>query len=331
MASRLTPQTIGYGALAGAATAMLCLGLASGSLLAVFLFFLSPVPLMVAGLGYGLSAALVGAAVAVVASAAFSNVTVAVLVALAIAAPACASAHWLKLGRPAEEIGGPAGQIAWYPLANVLFAVALLTGFAYLVLGAMIGFGPDVANELARELVARFQETDPDLQFTAEGEASLRNFLQTAIPIVQPFFWMLTLTASIYIALAVARRSGLMLRPKDDWPVGLRMPRAATLAFTAALLVSFVPGGVGTAASVFAGALAAGFTLAGFAALHARTRGMASRGPILAVAYLSVVFVAFTTFLFFVAGLLLAGRHIPLSPAPGAGKPPANSNANPNE
>ena len=37
----LTVKTIGIGALAGATTALLCLGLASGSMLAVLLFFIS--------------------------------------------------------------------------------------------------------------------------------------------------------------------------------------------------------------------------------------------------------------------------------------------------
>ena len=144
----LTVKTIGIGALAGATTALLCLGLASGSTLAVLLFFISPVPLMVAGLGFGLSAAVTGAIVAIAANYVFANVFVAALVALAIAAPACATSYWLNLARPAEEVGGPQGQMAWYPLADVLFANALLTALAFVVLGAMIGFGPELAGDL---------------------------------------------------------------------------------------------------------------------------------------------------------------------------------------
>lgn len=327
MASRLTPQIIGYGALAGVASALLCLGLAGGSMLAIVLFFVSPVPLMVAGLGYGLKAALVGAAITVGSSFAFANETVAMLVMLAIAVPACASAYWLNLARPAPEIGGPQGQIAWYPLADVLFALALFTGFAYVVLGAMIGFGPDLAGQLASELAARFREANPQMQFPPDAEQNLRNFLQASIPIAQPFFWMLTLTGSLYISLLVARRSGLIRRPKDEWPLALRLPRAASIAFTVAVVVSFVPGGTGHAASAFAGALGAGFTMAGFALMHARLRGFAGRGILLALAYLSVIFVAFTAIFFFIAGLFAAGRHILLSPAPPAG----NSHPNPND
>ncbi|MFZ2103424.1 MAG: hypothetical protein WAU86_22965, partial [Oricola sp.] len=311
----LTPQAIGIGALAGATTALLCLGLASGSALAIVLFFISPVPLIVAGLGFGLKSALLGAFIAIGSAFAVANGLVGLLVAFAIALPACATAFWLNLARPAEEIGGPAGKLAWYPLSDILFAVALMTGLAYVVLGAAIGFGPEVAQELTAELVARFQESNPQIVFTAAGEASLRDFLQIAIPVVQPFFWMLTLTLSIYIALAIARRARLIGRPKDDWTQGLRMPRMAIYPFLAAVITSLVPGSIGHAAASFAGALAAGFTMAGFAMLHARSRGIMGRPAILIAAYLSVLFIGFTALAFFIAGMFGAGRHIPLTPA----------------
>jgi hypothetical protein len=315
MTARLTLQTMGIGALAGATTALLCLGLAGGSALAVLLFFISPVPLMLAGLGFGLKSALIGAFVAIAGTLAFANGMVAAVVALAIAVPACASAFWLNLARPAEEIGGPQGKLAWYPLADVIFAISLMTGFAYVVFGAMIGYGPEIAAQLTAELIERFRATNPEIVFTPEGEASLREFLLTSIPVLQPFFWMLTLTLSIYIAVAVAARSGLTRRPKEDWTLALRMPRNATFAFLAAVVASFMPGSLGHAGGTFAGALGAGFTMAGFAMLHARTRGMAGRMAILLLAYLSVVFIGFTVLFFFIAGVIGAGRHVPLTPA----------------
>jgi Predicted membrane protein (DUF2232) len=314
MNTGLTPQTIGIGVLAGAATALLCLGLASGSTLAILLFFISPVPLMVTGLGFGLKPAAIGGVVAIAATFMVANGLVAVLVALGIAAPACASGFWLNLARPADEIGGPKEQLAWYPLSDVLFAFSIIAGTTYVVMGALIGFGPELAGELTSELVARFRETNPELVFTPEGQESLRQFMESAIPFAQPFFWMLTLTLSLYISLAIARRSGLIRRPRDDWPMALRLPRKATFALAAAILAGFAPGSLGLAASTFTGALAAGFTMAGFAMAHARTRGMNGRTPILILAYLSVIFVAFTALLFFVAGIFGASRHVPLSP-----------------
>ncbi|GAB4349732.1 MAG: membrane protein [Oricola sp.] len=315
MNAQTTPQTIGIGVLAGMATALLCLGLASGSVLAVVLFFISPVPLMIASLGFGLKSALAGAFVALAGTLAFANGMVAALVALAIVAPACASGYWLNLARPAEEIGGPADKLAWYPLADVLFAAALMAGLAYAVMGVMIGFGPDVAAALADQLAASFHRADPEIVFSAEGRNSLAAFLETWIPLVQPFFWTLTLTLSIYIALAVAQRSGLVRRPKEDWPSALRMPRPATLALVAAALAGFAPGMIGYAGSSFAGALAAGFLMAGFAMMHARLRTVPGRFALLLLAYLSVLFVAVTAIFFFIAGILGAGRHIPLTPA----------------
>lgn len=322
MTAKMTPQTIGYGALAGATTALLCLGLAKGSVLAVLLFFLSPVPLMVAGLGFGLKAVLIGGFIALGAIIAFTNIHVAVLVALAVVAPAAVCAGWLNLARPAGEIGGPQDKLAWYPLADVLFVMAMLTGLAYVVLGVMVGFGPELVASLTKELVAQFEATNPDMAFTPEAAANLQHFMLTVVPVAQPLFWMLTLTLSLYIALTIANRSGLTRRPREDWPVSLRMPRVATFVFLAALAISFIAGGIGHIGAAFAGALGAGFTMAGFALLHARTRGSAARPLLLTLAYLSVAFVGFTSLFFFIAGVLGAGRHVPLSPAGPPSLPP---------
>tara|TARA_Y100000815_G_scaffold275057_2_gene311314 strand:- start:11009 stop:11989 length:981 start_codon:yes stop_codon:yes gene_type:complete len=311
----LTVKTIGIGALAGATTALLCLGLASGSMLAVLLFFISPVPLMVAGLGFGLSAAVTGAIVAIAANYVFANVFVATLVALAISAPACATSYWLNLARPADEVGGPEGQLAWYPLADVLFANALFTALAFVVLGAMIGFGPELAGELATRFVARLQEINPEATLSPDAVGNLRDFMLTVVPVAQPFSWMLTLTLSIYIATAIARRSGLMKRPRDDWPRALRLPRPAIIAFMAAVLLGFVSGGIGHAASAFSGALGAGLAMAGLAMLHARTRGMAVRAGILVLAYVAILVISPLILVSITAGMFGAGRHFPLSPS----------------
>lgn len=310
-----TLKRIGIGALAGATTALLCLGLASGSMLAVLLFFISPVPLMVAGLGFGMKAALTGAVVAVTGTILFANGLVATLVALAIAGPALAAGYWLGLARPAGEIGGPANQVAWYPLADVLFVCALLTAVAFISVGALVGYGPELVGAMTANLVDQLQAGNPDLAFTAERTAELRNFLEAAVPVAQPFFWMLTLTLSVYIATAIAQRSGLMRRPRENWPLALRLPRSASFAFMAAIVVSFMSGGIGHIGGAFTGALGAGFVMAGLALLHARTRTITGRFPILLAAYLAILMTGFAAFVFMIAGMIGAGRHMPLSPA----------------
>jgi hypothetical protein len=97
--------------------------------------------------------------------------------------------------------------------------------------------------------------------------------------------------------------------------MALRMPRKAMFALLGAVAASFAPGMIGHAGSSFAGALAAGFLMAGFAMAHARSRTIPGRFVILLLAYLSVLFVAVTAIFFFIAGVLGAGRHIPLTPA----------------
>jgi hypothetical protein len=314
MQPKLTLQSLGFGALAGVATTLLCLSLTGSTALAFILFLISPVPLMVAGMGFGLTSALTGVAVAIITTLVFANPMIAALVTLTIALPACAAAYWLNLARPAEEIGGPKDHLAWYPLADILFAMAMITGFAYVALGVLAGFGPELVAQLTEQLVAQLMETNTELVFTPEGQQSLQTFMMTAVPFTQPFLWMLTLVLSLYIAIAIAQRSGLIRRPREDWPTSLRLPRKASLALVVAVVASLLPGPISLAASCFAGALAAGFVMAGFAMLHARTRGVTGRAAILTLAYLSVAFIAFPVLLFFVAGVFGAGRNVPLTP-----------------
>ena len=59
----LPARSIGIGALAGMASALLAIGVASESGLAIALYFLAPLPIFIAALGWGLGGALAAGAV----------------------------------------------------------------------------------------------------------------------------------------------------------------------------------------------------------------------------------------------------------------------------
>jgi len=325
----MNANTIGIGLVSGAATALLCLGVVSGSGLSVVLYFLSAVPLMVATLGWGFAAGLSGAVISAVLIAAFANVPMAVYIVMTTILPATAAGYWMNLARPADEVGGPAGKLAWYPLSDVIVRLAVITAGAFIVAGALIGYGPALVDELVGEMIVRLQEANPEFAFTPEGRESFLAFMTGAIPFMQPALWLMILIGSLYLALAITRASGRLKRPKDDWPEALRLPRTGTIILAVAIAGSFLTGPLGLAATTFAGALTGGFTMAGFAIFHARTRGQPWRPFAMIVVYGAVAITLIAALPFFFVGLLATARPMPVSPGggtrPPTGTPPAST------
>lgn len=309
---------IGVGILAGLASALMSSGVIAQSGLAMVLYFLTPLPIFVAALGWGSSAGIIAAFVATAAVSVVAAPMAALLMALTSFIPAATGAYLSGLARPAAEMGGPKDILVWYPLSDIIFRLALMVAVSFLAIGAIIGFGPDMARELANVLITRIAEADP--QFTASDDMrdALTSLFMIALPAIQPATCLLILIGNLYIALRMTAASGRLKRPRDDWPSTLRMPRPALLVLALTLAAAFLPGGIGSAATVFVGAVGAGFMLSGFAIMHARSRGMSWRPVVLWLAYVAVVLFAFLLLAFLVAGLFDTSRTAPVSKTPGA-------------
>src|SRR5690348_3422466 len=104
---------IGIGA--GAAAALLFASVASGSLLSILLFYLSPLPLLIAALGWSHWAAMIGA----LGGAAALAATLGGLYFLVFLAVAGLPAWWLgyltMLARPAQTQDAGPRALEWYP------------------------------------------------------------------------------------------------------------------------------------------------------------------------------------------------------------------------
>ena len=310
---RLTAKEFGVGVLAGLCAALLSVGVIAQSTLAMALVLFSPLPIFVAALGWGTGAGLIAALSMALAVSILAAPTAAVVVVLITALPAAAAAYFIGLARPAEEIGGPKNAYVWYPIADMLLRLALIIGASFVVIGIMIGFGDDFAIELAKSLGQQLAASNPELGANADAVQDMASFIVRVLPAMQPTVWLMVIIANLYIALRLTAASGRLRRPKDDWPRALRMPRSALAIFAIACAASFLPGGPGYAASAFAGALGACFMMAGFALLHARTRGAPWRPVALWFAYLAVMLFVFVLFLFLLAGLFDTSRSAPVS------------------
>ena len=117
---------IGFGA--GAASALLFASVASGSWLSVFLFYVSPLPIMIAALGWSHLAGLIAAISAAVVLAAIFGWVFLVAFLAGTGLPAWWLSYLAMLARPAAA--GGQGQLEWYPPGRLLLWAA---GFASLV------------------------------------------------------------------------------------------------------------------------------------------------------------------------------------------------------
>ncbi|QND52519.1 DUF2232 domain-containing protein [Phyllobacterium sp. 628] len=320
-----TGTDIGVGVLAGLAAALLTAGVIANSSFAMLLLLISPLPIFVAALGWGTACGFIAALTVAVAVSVIAAPTVAVVVVLITALPAAVGAYFIGLARPADEIGGPKDVYVWYPLADVLLRLSLVVAASFIVIGMMIGYGEELATQLAQALSQQIVATNPELGTNPNLTKETIQLVIRVLPALQPAVWLTIIIANLYIALRLTAASGKLRRPRDDWPRALRMPRPALVVFAVACAMAFLPGGIGYAATAVAGALGAGFIMAGFGMLHARTRGAPWRPFALWFAYLAVLLFVFALLVFLLAGLFDTSRNAPVSKAVNT-TPPNNDN-----
>lgn len=311
---KTTPQSLLVGLVAGSASAFLVLGPGNPSLLSVLLSVFATLPVLIAGLGWsnvaGGIAVLSGAVVIAVVQSPLEGALVAATTLL----PAAWIAHLSNLARPAEELGGPQGQMAWYPLSDIMLHLCGLVAVSLIMAGSVIGYGADIIGGPVDALFAMMQQQNPEIQLDSADRTAVIAYFTRLLPIIAAATQVMILFCSWYIASAVVRISGRARRPADVIPVGLRMSRLSMLVLGAGLLLCLASGPLGLVGSTVTGAFAGGFILAGLALVHHRTSGSPWRPLVLWTTYLAFLpFIPLPQLIFFFVGLLETARTSPLS------------------
>jgi len=317
MANHFTSVLVGL--LAGLAAALLLLSAGTPSQVSVFLFAAAALPVIIAGLGWSNIASSVAVGAAFLLVALLANPLAALMTAATTLVPAAWISHLANLARPAEEMGGAPGQLAWYPLPGILLHICGLVCLGLLVMGYVVGYGPDLASQMVDLLVETMRSQNPAYQPSAEGTAQMKIFFTHALPAVQGALWVAILFTALYAGLEVVRLSGRLKRPRDDLPATLRLPRASVIAFAAGLGLTFLGGVPVLIGYAVVGAFAMGFIMAGFAIVHERTRGKPWRGLALWLSYMSVIFITLPLFVFLFLGLADTAKRG--QPGPNASTP----------
>ena len=280
------------GVSAGAATALLFSSVASGSLLSVFLFYLAPLPILIAAMGWSHWAALIAAVVASASLAAVFGGFFFIAFMLAIGLPAWWLGYLALLARPATR-ATPDG-LEWYPVGHLVFWAAIIG--AAIVIAGMLTLGTDLENfrnslrsglERTLKMPARAPSNPGGAAPDVSDPSRLIDILVAVLPPAAAVLAAITNVVNLWLAERVVKISGRLRRPPSDLPA-MQFPVYAPALVGASVVASLLPGMVGTSAGVLAASLLMAYAILGFAVLHMITRGMGARPFTLSGIYVAV-------------------------------------------
>lgn len=269
---------------AGCASALMFVSVVSGALISLVLFYLAPLPLMVAALGWGSTTALVGSAVTCAGIGLIFGIPYMTAFALTVALPGWWLGRLAMLARTADQDAIP--SLHWYPAGRLVLWSA--TFAALTTIAALLSLGSDAAtiNEVLRHGLTRIFGAAEGAE-PAETD-NLVAVLATIAPAAATMVTMAALTLNLWLAAWIAQTSGRLTRP---WPtLSLMEFPPLTLSFLATALVLCFAGGLPALfAQIVATALIVAYALVGFAVLHTLTQSVALRGLWLAGSYAIVI------------------------------------------
>jgi Predicted membrane protein (DUF2232) len=293
------------GIAAGAASALLFASVASGSLLAIPLFYLAPLPILIAAVGWshlaGLAAALVAATGLAVVLGGFFFIGFL----LGIGLPA----WWLGYLALLARSSGPApDNLEWYPVGRIVVWAAVLAGLVVTIGILAIGTDAESFRSGLRGAIERLfgLRTEAPRRTTFRlpglGEMDAVDFMVLITPPTAAVVALITNLVALWLAGRVVTVSGRLKRPWPDLSA-LSFPPSAHALLAAALAATFLPDIAAIIGGVFAAGLLMAYALLGLAVMHALTRGINGRGFILGSIYGAIFIFGWPMLLMSLVGL----------------------------
>jgi len=295
---------IGYliGIGAGAASAVLFASALAGSmLLGVVLHMLAPLPMFLAGFGWGFRAAL---------AAVFSGALVVALAANPLSGfyfamwpgiPVLLLCYLAFLNRPEPGPGdGIVDQVEtgleWYPVGRMVAWTTILAASLAIVFVMARGFDIETQRTAMRGVVDQALKLLPNLTkgktLTPVEVNQLADMLLYALPGATAVSWLFGIIVNMWLAGRITLASGRLTRPWPDiaamtYPAGFAFGLAIALAltFTTTPMLKLT-------ASAMTGAFIFAYGLLGLAVMHYMTRGNAWRAFALSAVYFSLIYLS---------------------------------------
>ena len=281
---------------AGSASALMFASIISGALISLLLFYLAPLPLMVATLAWGPLCGTIGGIGAAMGLGLMFGLPYCVAFAMTIALPAWWLGHLALLGRPVTA-GHAAGAdpspvapaVEWYPVGRILLWI---TAFASLsTMAALLTLGTDAASitDALHQFMLRILEQQAS-PVGADTDRFIDGLVMVA-PAAAAGVAMLTLTLNLWLAGKITVTSGRLSRPWPDLK-NVALPPMALAALCAAIAFCFSAGLAAIGARIITSAMLLAYALVGFAVLHTLSLALKNRAFWLGSAYaIALIFV----------------------------------------
>lgn len=334
-----SPNLIGIGS--GLVAAVLFASLANNSALALTLFYLTPLPVLLAGVGWGVRAALLSCVTSIILVGVFRGWPAALGFGMCIGVPGLILSYLTLLRRhvapAAAETSANSRQpapIEWYPFGAIIAWSALIAGCIVaiaVILFALIGGDSESYRQGIRtifdaEVLRRLQALLGPQFGQAELDQFVDRFARIFLPAIVSSSWMLVMLGNLWLAAKSAVISGLLDRPAPNVSRADYPPLLAA-GFFAAMGLGFAPGLLGIAGVAFAGAFGCAFAVFGMGVIHVLLARTLMKPVILVFIYLGLFLTPWIAPIVAAVGLLepflqLRQRSIHQSTPPGSGGGP---------
>ena len=300
------PQAVFLSIAAGLASALLSGVLTPGSLLAGLLFFVAPLPLLIAGLGWHPLVAALGALIGCI----LMSVGVGPMAALYYGAMVGLPAYLMSQYVPRLLQGPFAGdaEAAGRRIGAVLLGAIGLYAVVVTFIGAL-SIDSDYASfvrRLAATVETMFRTMFQDSAVAVPAGANLKDMARIYAYIMPPMLTFLIatmLTLSLWLAVRIVRKSErLTFAPLPAF--FLSLPKEVLFVFVGAMGLTQLGGYLGFLGRLVMVAVAFCLVISGLALLHYKTLGRNGRTALLSGAWALLMITGFPAFIFAFAGAL---------------------------
>jgi hypothetical protein len=238
----------------------------------VVMTMLSPVPLLIAGLGWGWVPALAGGLLGTALLAISVGLGAGISFAIKVAAPATLASYLIYLARDRRDGQG----IDWFPIGSVVAALGLWGAAVPLFMLQLVGGSFDALHQPLMEISKRFFAVASSESGLQPPSAEILEAAVTAIIAAMPFAmactWTVMFAFGLFLAARVIKMAGIGDRP---WPdlTQITLPKEVPVVFAAAVATALALPGVTRVISTAAiGGLLVAFMMVGLATLHTIAR-----------------------------------------------------------
>ena len=307
-------QALMLGLGAGLVSGLLFASAASGSLLALALFYLAPLPGLIAGFGWGLRAAILAASTGTLLVAMVLGPSAGTAYGLTLALPTVIICYLMFLYREDASSKAPESlpgkqNLIWYPIDLIIPWTAVIAGVISLV-GILLsgtdmeGYRNSLKTLIEKALADPGVANSPLAKMSPAKRDQFIDALVAVMPAISAVLWFGATLINMWLAGKISVYSGRSARPWPDLG-NLEYPPRFALALGFCLFAAiFAPGIVSTVASGFAGPLLIAYVLLGLSIIHLIASTVPIRYFVLVMVYSALILFGWPAFLIAGIGML---------------------------